>query len=157
MLDYNKAKELFDYGVSIGQDVFYTPMYPEAVDICEKIGVNYYKIRFKDNNNSKLILKIWEINKPYFISCNNYLLMDHSRSNRLYCIPEYPADFLDYYDIHDLYYNGVSDHCSNTDLLEYCLSECPEKEYFEKHICLTKDCLESEWSVTFEQLEVILK
>ena len=38
MLTKEKAKELFDYGQSIGQEVFFTPMFPEAVEWCEEIS-----------------------------------------------------------------------------------------------------------------------
>ena len=45
MLSFGQAHELFNYGKSIGQEVFFTPSFEKAVDWCEEIGVNYYKIR----------------------------------------------------------------------------------------------------------------
>jgi sialic acid synthase SpsE len=54
----------------------------------------------------------------------------------------------------DFNYKGVSDHTPDFELF---LKHSKGYEYWEKHVCLTKDCIEAEWSVTFEELEAVLK
>lgn len=156
-LDYEKAKELFDYGKSIGQEVFFTPMFLEAVDWCEEIGVKYYKVRFKDNNNRLLLSKTMKTpyKKTVFISANDGVYKYHKdRVRVLYCIPKYPAKRKDYYKEYLYAYHGVSDHTKGTKLLKEAKKF--GFEYFEKHMKLNDDCLESKWSVTFEQLTEVL-
>ena len=67
MLDLDKAKMLFEYGKEIGQEVFFTPMY-DCIDFLEELGVNYYKIRCKDNKNFPLVKKCLNTKKKVFIS-----------------------------------------------------------------------------------------
>lgn len=157
MLDFDIAKELFDYGKSINQEVFFSCMFPEAVDWCEDVGVKYYKIRFKDRNNFNIIDKIKDTCKPYFrsVGYKEYNLGIDEIS--LFCIPKYPTTVYDYikeiWDI--LFYKGISDHTSTTELIYFALEH--NFEYFEKHVKLTEDCIESAWSVTFEELAEVLK
>ena len=153
-----EVAELFNYGKEIGQEVFFTPMYLKAIDWCEDIGVNYYKIRFKDwfENNDKLIAKIMETKKPTFISLNKTVL-PRPLHKFLFCVPEYPAYELDYFDSRKNiipFFNGISDHTKSTDIIRYF---GPEVEYIEKHVKLNDDCPESDWSVTFEELAEVLK
>jgi len=157
MLDYNKTKELFEYGQSVKQEVFFTPMYLEAVDILEEIGVNYYKIRFKDNNNWELIEKILKIKKQCFISVKNDPHQIPFKS--LFCVPKYPATYQDYdIGIENLnLFNGISDHTNTLQLLKECNLDFTDKYYFERHMCLDKNCLESAWSSTFQELGEVLK
>lgn len=178
-LSYWDVMELFDHGKSIGQEVFFTPMFEEAVEWCEKVGVNYYKIRFNDRNEYELIDKIVDTRKRYFLSTNqdhwihptNYIKtriscdIDPSNQINLYCIPEYPARIEDYQKPRLHVYDGISDHTSNMDLFKWYRDEYSKylpynlfhPYYFEKHVCLTKDCLESEWSCTFDELKEVLK
>ena len=159
MLDYNKAKELYDYGQSIEQNVFFTPMYIEAVDMLEEVGVNYYKIRFKDKDNWNIRVKILETNKPYFISVDEMPLIKHKNELNLFCIPKYPATYQDYdIGIDKLnMFNGISDHSNTLQLLKECLLDFGDSYYFERHMCLDKNCLESAWSSTFEEIKEVLK
>lgn len=167
MLSYEDAGDLGNYGRKIGQEVFFTPMYPEAVDFLEGFDINYYKIRFKDRYNSKIVDKVLETQKPVFIS-NTFQKVSYIPLNYypIYCIPEYPAPETKYHpvDIDFTYFRGISDHTSTTNVLELYLRLLKDHEnttflYFEKHMMLDTftDALERDWSVTFSQLEQVLK
>jgi len=170
-LTFEQAKELVDYGKSIDQIVFFTPMYTEAVDFLDFIEIEYYKIRNKDKYELPLISKIYHTHRPTFISIDHYPHFDYKIQQnkmfrfylsfiRLAVVPKYPAKFEDYSFLfrygHIYACKGLSDHTSNTRLLELCLKHGKYK-YFEKHVCLTKDCLESKWSITFDELEKVIK
>jgi sialic acid synthase SpsE len=160
ILDKSDIKELVKYGKSINIDVFFSVMYPEAVDICEDIGVKYYKIRFKDNQNYDIIQRVLMTDKPFFISTNQPLKLgiESINMNALFCVPKYPALRDDYGLPSDFWFNykGISDHTSNTKLLKDMLFH-RTIPYFEKHVKLDNHCLENEWSVTFEELKEVLK
>ena len=160
MLDSLAVRVLFEHGKSIGQEVFFTCMFPEAVDWCELIGVNYYKIRFADNNNRELYQKIKKTKKFTFVSIDDILTsiwksyIDYGKGAFLYCVPKYPAKINDYKPY--LYApDGFSDHTKDIKMLE----EVKDfgYDYFEKHVKLNDDCIESAWSCTFEELEEVLK
>ena len=77
-----------------------TPMYLEAVDMLEKVGVKRYKIRYADRYNIKLLEAVQATGKPIILSCDWDFLVDKPpivKNNRnqftlMYCIPEYPPD-----------------------------------------------------------------
>ena len=157
MIDKTTAVILFEHGREIGQEVFFTPMYPEAVDWLEEIGVNFYKIRYLDRWNKILRKKISETGKLAFISVNEYDLksgdpMYWERNNLfpLYCIPKYPARIDEYKWIA----TGISDHTPDTQLLRFCKGQVI---YFEKHVKLNWNCIEDKWSISFKELEEVLK
>jgi sialic acid synthase SpsE len=165
-----QAKNLFQYGKRLGIEVFFTPMFPEAVDWCEDIGVKYYKVRYKDNQNKELQCKIVDTNKPFFISFLPFGSggMIWKRATILNCIPEYPAPLETYKAWGDMLYthgHGISDHTSDLELLKDTINnrfvkmyiESGYDYYFEKHVKLDDDCIESKWSVTFEDLAEVLK
>jgi len=162
IIDEYKARELFEYGQSIGQEVFFTPMNTEAVLFLQEIGVNYYKVRYNDRYDSNICKHTHDSRKPVFISVDYYELHDYSKEELkklrlipLYCVPKYPAQVEDYKE----FTNGISDHTSDLILLKECLKlgNLCKTEYWEKHVCLTKDCLEADWSVTFDELENALE
>ncbi|MFW9872380.1 MAG: N-acetylneuraminate synthase family protein [Candidatus Thorarchaeota archaeon] len=163
-LDYEKAKELFDYGKSIGQEVFFTPMFEDAIFWMSEIGCEFYKIRYKDRFNGDFISLINTLvyNPIIFRSCDYDSFIIGERIIPFLCIPKYPAKWSDYID--NLYYEsimkvlfkGISSHIPDCQLLYYIMKNYKEIEYFEKHVKLNDDCLESKWSVTFEQLAEVL-
>jgi len=161
MLNYKKIEELFNYGKSIDQEVFFTPMY-DCINFLEDIGVNYYKIRYADNMNIALIKTIINTGKPTFMSVGkNYINYKYQNKKKnqlylLYCIPKYPASVDDYILPKDFRDNfvGISDHTSSLYVLQNAMKH--GVKYFEKHICFTKDCLEAKWSITFEELKKVL-
>lgn len=160
-LDYEKAKELFEYGKSIGQDVFFTPMYVEAVEWCEDIGCKYIKIRCKDNKNIQLITYAYHIyNYRTFMSIETLphirrkdpYLLDRELSNLkyLYCVPKYPARLEDYEEGFIRY----SDHTPDLELFKKVREYCT---LLEKHVKLDgTEPLEDKWSVSFSELEEVL-
>lgn len=157
-LTKHRAKWLFNVGKDIGIPVFFTPMFLEAVDWCEGIGVSMYKIRYKDRENMELIEKVLDTGKPCFISIDFIPQLKGKQIRYLYCIPKYPATREDYGLPSDFWWNymGISDHTPDTKLLKDMLFH-RTVEYFEKHVKLDDDCLESAWSITFEQLVEVLK
>ena len=141
-------------------------MFLEAVDWCEEIGVNYYKIRYKDNQNKELIQKIIKTKKPFFISSNENIPKSYldplfypkqllKNQINLLCIPSYPTKLKEYKKKNIAYYQGYSDHTENLKLLKIILNK--GMQYFEKHMKLNNtQPLEDAWSVSFAELEAIL-
>ena len=155
--------ELFYYGQDIGQEVFFSVMFPEAVDWCQALSVPMYKIRHKDSKNLDLISKCIKTGKPTFISYHDYEpCFLPFNIYPIYCVPSYPADIEEYKKGFGAgYYRGISDHTKDCELLKFWYDILKKEPifmdlYFEKHVCLTKDCLESEWSCTFDQLREVL-
>ena len=168
VLTEDLAKEFFEVGKQYEQEVFFTPMYPNAFDMCERIGVNFYKIRSQDQNNLILYRKLKKITgiqgKTIFVSCKNpedTIFWNWSTYNKnikfLYCNPYYPSLLKEYNDW-GLYkrISGISDHTHNTELLEMFLSS-DQLEWFEVHVCVNKDCHEAKWSKTLEELKEIIE
>jgi len=164
-----KAYYLLKYGEQIGQNVFFSVMYPEAVDWLEELQVSYYKIRYKDQNNVNLLEKIASTKKPTFLSCDQSYLNWYSLKNMkvdvdyprfLYCVPKYPAVYNDY--LRNMptssqmkMFAGISDHTSDLRLLEEAMWH--GVLYFEKHLMLDgTEPLEKDWSVSFSQLREVL-
>jgi len=169
ILDLEDVNELFLYGQDIGQEVFFTPMYYNAIEICEQIGVHYYKIRYADRNNVDLLNPIALTGKPTFLSCDqSYLNWDILKNMKvdkdyprfLYCVPKYPAVYNDY--LRNMptqsqmrMFAGISDHTSDLRLLEEAIWH--GVLYFEKHLMLDgTEPLEKEWSVSFSELKEVL-
>jgi sialic acid synthase SpsE len=145
-----QCKELVGFGRKIGIEVFFTPMYLGAVDVCERVGVNYYKIRCKDNQNENLIDLVDLSNKMFFISYDTIPCKKYLDGVSLFCVPKYPA-LLEEYHTGLL---GYSDHTSGVELIK---REFKTAKYIEKHCCLSKPCLEGAWSITFGQLREVLR
>lgn len=172
MISSKERRILCEYGKKINQRVFFSVMYPLAISCAKYNDNDFIKIRHKDQNNLDLLELIAEYNyeTTCFISTDAPTLFSKLSFIPLYCIPKYPATFEDYEWIMERFeespYQGISDHCSSTEVLKFFLKldkkgfyEEFSKEviYFEKHVCLTKDCLEADWSVTFEELEKALE
>lgn len=93
------AKELIEHGATCDIEVFFTPMYTQAVDILEKLDVNRYKVRSGDATNTSLLRKVLETRKDVMISVAGDRLdwnaLDEAdsryRVQLLYCIARYPA------------------------------------------------------------------
>ena len=65
------VRELMYHGRSCELEVFFTPMFTDAVDVLEKNDVNIYKIRSLDATNTSLIKKVCATSKETFISVAN--------------------------------------------------------------------------------------
>lgn len=155
-INEHAAKLLFDWGIYCGVDVFFTPMYPEAVDICERIGVKYYKIRYADNANWELLRKCEHTGKPIFISVSDEIDFPTKRIP-LFCVPKYPAKYEDYElyreEFNEFNFKGISDHTSNLKLFkEYS----QHYDYWEMHVKEDDNCLESAWSKKISDLAEVI-
>lgn len=165
------ARELVETGRQYKQDIFFTPMYPAAVDMCERIGVKYYKIRYIDNKNLIIYRKIKKTKVPVFISCTSpketiYWNMSkfQKRMKFLYCVPLYPAK-RESYTINNrgkpipiFFGGGISDHTPDLELFQICnQNEYRNRfDYFEMHIAFDEASHERKWSKTFEELKEIV-
>ena len=139
-LTFDQAKELFDYGESIGIEVFYSVFGVKYVEWCEKIGVKRYKLacEFRDK---EVIRAIYETKKPLVISTKSELSLPFEIPNQLFilfCMPEYPAKikFMPYFkdDEYYPYYDGFSDHTIGLDAAKIALSRYAQ--IIEKHFVL---------------------
>lgn len=139
-----------------GVELFFTPFYKAAVDICELAGVEYYKIRYLDRNAYDLYQAISKTKKPVFVSCPYYkdtIWRDYEKAYFLYCVPEYPAKYYAYGGVTLDKFDGISDHTATTKLLKE--AKKMGFQWFEKHVCLdgNNDYYESKWSVPISYLE----
>ena len=157
-----RAKYMFKFAKSLGIELFFTPMYPEAVDILEDIGVNYYKIRYIDRNNYELYQKIGEVEKLTFVSVDDLGIMDTLYSDifiwnndkiiPLLCVPDYPAEFEQYNPKYIVI--GYSDHTPDFRLYNHAKKA---SEFIEMHVCLDKkDAYEAKWSKELGKIKEML-
>ncbi len=138
-LDYNQAKDLFDYGKSIGMEVFFSVFGVEYVEWCEKIGVKRYKIacEFRDKDTLDVVRKT---GKPTIISINYKSKKPFPVTwSWLWCIPEYPAIIHDMamVSFNPLQYQGFSDHSIGLVAAKIALAR--GAQIVEKHFCLSRD------------------
>lgn len=104
ILKQSDIQFLRDTADECGIEFFATPMYPEAVDMLEAVGVKRYKIRYADNNNASLISRVVETGKEMYLSCDYKYLDnmdlevwhdDYRKWIFVYCVPEYPPKTID--------------------------------------------------------------
>ena len=99
-IDEARMRALKDQADKIGIEIFATPMYLEAVDMLEAVGVKQYKIRYADRYNIKLLEAVQATGKPIILSCDwNFVVNkppivknNQDKFTLIYCIPEYPPD-----------------------------------------------------------------
>jgi len=164
-----RAKYCFKFAKKHGIELFYSVFYPKAVDICEDVGVNFYKVRYQDRNDYPLYKRLKKTNKPIFVSCSDpmdtayfNLATYQKRVIFLYCVPKYPAKFEDYkFSIrygHNNSFQGISDHTSDLKLFKIANKKPNNNnEWFEMHVKENDDCFEHAWSKSFEQLKEALE
>ena len=113
-----QMKSLKDQADKIGIEIFATPMYLEAVEMLERIGVKRYKIRYADRFNNDLLAAVNATGKPVMISCDMDFV-DHLPENwnsdiiNMYCIPEYPPTpdkFKQAFQLMPAFFKGYSNH-----------------------------------------------
>ena len=95
MLNKDKLQHLKNVADGAGIEFFATPMFIEAVDWLNEIGVERFKIRFNDRCNKELITKVINTGKQVIVSCdsidpNNRTWTFIANVLMMYCIPEYP-------------------------------------------------------------------
>ena len=100
VLDKEKLQHLKNVADNVGIEFFATPMFLEAVDWLNDIGVKRFKIRYVDRHNTTLIEKATDTGKQVIISCDfTYTIisetwhqLDFNRISLMYCIPEHRLD-----------------------------------------------------------------
>ena len=95
MLDKEKLQHLKSVADAAKIEFFATPMFVEAVDWLNDIGVERFKIRHADRSNKELIKKAINTGKQVIISCesidpNNRAWTSIDNVLLMYCIPKYP-------------------------------------------------------------------
>lgn len=119
ILKQSDIQFLRDTADECGIEFFATPMYPEAVDMLEAVGVKRYKIRYADRCNKALISRVVKTDKskPIFLSMDDeYMDQDYfdeedfERLHFVYCVPEYPPERVDLPVFCDEPYVGYSNH-----------------------------------------------
>ncbi len=158
-LSHEQARFLFDYGASIGIEVFFSVFDVERVGWCEDIGVKRYKIatRMRDEGVMKAVA---ETKKPVIMSMNDtfdggyHCGSTEARVDYLHCISEYPVTNLHFeagmWEDHGggtlgssdgrreyhKDYEGFSDHTIGIDAAKIALAR--GAEIIEKHFTLDK-------------------
>lgn len=184
-LAYGDAKELFEYGKSIEQEVFFTPFDILRVDWCKWIGTKYIKVRHADCYNPWLMKKIIEeVNLGTFEWFNSlteeagdyiYKLenvfrkykIDHRgrmqggdipQLNELMVVPKYPANISEYlWDCPDENMFAIGAISDHTpDLKLVKIAKILDMRVVEKHVKLHQDCLETKWSVFIDELGEVI-
>jgi len=115
-LNKGGAYALMRAGEKAGIEVFFTPMFLEAVDWCEDLGVKRYKIRANDAYNMDLLFAVRKTNKPCYVSRNNIDGIDPIKQRGFYTIyydkkrpTKYNEVFAGYSNL--LRSDGYSSHC----------------------------------------------
>ena len=144
IIDEQMAKTLYWCGVSYDVDVFFSVCYPEAIPMCERIGVKYYKVRYVDRNNQEIICKVANTGKPWFRSgSGDDSFTSNTKVINLFCRADYPAELIHYPMILPRAFKGYSDHTPSLTLLKHCILNDYD---IEMHVKEDDNCLESKWS-----------
>lgn len=157
-LTLDQAKMLFDYGASIGQEVFFSVFAPIYVDWCERIGVKRYKIAagMRDQETWKAISRAY---KPAFISYSTRNNQNYpygiANTTHLYCPPGYPQLNINKDMMFE--FEGFSDHTIGLDAAKIALAR--GARIVEKHFALEHNPAypDDAWSMTPEELRELVK
>ena len=168
MLSREDAQALVDFGRSIGQVVFFTPMHIEAVDWITDMKCPFVKIRYADRYNTELVNRALEVGVPVLISTDRHYIA-HYRDPQiklLYCISQYPASPDDYTFLPEDFstgaypgapvFAGVSDHIKGIEIMVQ--SFWCGADFCEVHVMIEgTEPIESAWSKTFEEVRAFLQ
>lgn len=126
----------------------------EAIDFLAEIGMTHWKIPSSEANNKKYLEKI---NEKYpaiaYISHgfnDSRVLFEFGCgcvTKHLYCVSKYPTEIKDlkWFKENQLPYEGYSDHSCG--IIAPIIAACKGATIIEKHICLTKDCIDADVSI----------
>jgi len=148
-LTFDQAKMLFEFGETVGIEVFFSVFNVERIKWCEEIGVKRYKIACSQVKNIYLIQQVFKTKKPIIISTPE-LHGGACECINLCCVPKYPADIKEY-DLDNLdCYDGVSDHTIGIELAKETLKR---GLILEKHFAIDHQTgVDAEWSMTPDEL-----
>ena len=134
--------------------LFFTPMFPKAVDLCDLISPYFYKVRYGDRNNKELYEKLKDKTNLIFVSTQNIKDTLYSGDNirYLYCVPEYPAELPKYDKAYSFSFHGISDHTKDF-MLYRSAKKYSGFDWFEMHVCLDDFCVERRWSKKLDELK----
>lgn len=150
-LSFDNAKHLFDYGERLGMEVFFSVFDLEKAGWCEDIGVKRYKIACSHNTNKPLLDAVESTGKPVIISSNGKLF---SGKETLYCVPEYPANEVDFTHLED--FAGFSDHTIGIEAAKVAIDL--GVKIIEKHFAIDhKTGVDAPWSMNPRELKEIVK
>ena len=150
-MSFNTAKKFKQYSDSIGINCIWSVFYPEAVEFLEKLDVSLYKIASRtsalmDFNSLDTLNAIARTKKPVIISMgfggNKKLLNKIFQKNKkffLYCISNYPTKLSEINFNSMLQYDGFSDHTEDDlALLIYAIKSknSSKTKFYEKHVCV---------------------
>jgi len=85
-LTESMAKELVKHAQNKHMEIFFTPMYLEAVDICESFGVKRYKVRALDAYWPELLFKIRKTGKRCYVSRANLKFHDPLKQKNFFTV-----------------------------------------------------------------------
>lgn len=172
ILKQSDLQFLRDTSDECGIEFFATPMYPEAVDMLEAVGVKRYKIRYADNRNSELIAIIKSTGKPYMMSCDHGYIEnplpevisdDPERPLFVYCVSEYPPKNVNLpstFSLFDTFFKGYSNHYPSISIPLAAAARCAQ--YIEVHVKQDKypkdyRPIDDAVSITFSDLKELVR
>lgn len=144
-----------------GIEFFATPMFIEAVDWLEEVGVKRYKIRYDDRYNDKLVRRINSTGKPYITSCDAEYIKHPEMIGAIlnqgwliFCIPKYPPEKMIVPKGFDVFHGYSSHYSSIAPPLVAAARNC---RYLEVHVKQDKypdgyKPIDDAVSITFSQL-----
>ena len=159
-LTFDQAKMLFDFGASIGMEVFFSVFGVKYVEWCERIGVKRYKIACGVTDD-KLLAAVDRTHKPQIRSSTTLYGWNHNIT-RLYCIPEYPCP-LNHIRFPEFRANvinraeGFSDHTIGLDAARIVLAR--GARIVEKHFILDRSipAPDAPWSMMPDELRELVR
>lgn len=133
------VKELKDCAVANKIGFILTAMYPNAIDIAKRIGVDFIKIRFADHENKELIDAAVATGNKVMISVPSKPLMAtemyHPSKIWMYCNPFYPPRLEDFVLEFATCCEGFSSHYPHTVCdFAYAVNRLYDTAYIEKHV-----------------------
>jgi len=154
-LSFEQAMMLFEYGYSLGMEVFFSVFDAERVKWCEEIGVKRYKIacNMRDSDTLEAIEKT---GKPIILSSKVRTVSSLNIEANLYCVPKYPAEIEDIDWMQMIACNGFSDHTIG---LEACKRAIDSGiRVIEKHFAIDhKTGVDAPWSMTPNELRELVE
>lgn len=172
ILKQSDLRFLKDTAHECGIEFFATPMYPEAVDMLENVGVKRYKIRYADRNNEELISKANQTGKEILLSCDTTYLdnmpldalhSDFDKWTFVFCVPEYPPKTIELPNRFGKYYDKFGGYSNHFPSISVPLAAAARgAEYIEVHVKQDKYCkgfkpIDDAVSITFSELKELVR